>query len=283
MTRFLLLGKNGQVGHELQQLLQGEVVSFGREEIDLTDSASIRSQIQQISPDVIINAAAYTAVDRAEEEKEQAFLVNAEAPGIIAEEAKKLDAWLIHYSTDYVFDGKKGAPYTEENTPNPLNVYGLSKLKGEEAVLSVGGRALILRTSWVYGCRGSNFLLTMQKLAKEQKDLSIVDDQIGSPTWSREVARTTTAIAEQLVEGKELTGIYHLAAEGQTSWYGFAKAIFELLEGTTPELSPIASTEYPQKAKRPLFSVLSKDRLQKEFGFRLPDWKESLQECLQND
>ena len=223
--RILLTGKNGQVGWELQRTLAplGEVVVLDRRQLDLSDPDQIRERVREISPDLIVNAAAYTAVDRAEAEPEPAMAVNGTAPGLLAEEAKRIGAAIIHYSTDYVFDGAKTTPYTEEDAPNPLNVYGRTKLAGEQAVQAAGVPHLILRTSWVYGMRGKNFLLTILRLAREREELKIVDDQIGAPTWSRTIAEATAQI---LTSGawpvSGASGIYHLTASGSTSWYGFA-------------------------------------------------------------
>ena len=301
MSRILITGKNGQVGFELLNSLagQGQVVAVGREQMDLSQPDSIRCVVRDIAPDLIINAAAYTAVDQAESEPELALAINGIAPGVLAEEAKRLCAVLIHYSTDYVFDGGKGMPYTEDDAPSPINVYGRTKLAGEQAVQAVDVPHLILRTSWVYGARGKNFLLTILRLARERDKLSIVDDQIGAPTWSRAIAEGTKDILKRLGYGQpgfgdtcaERSGIYNLSAAGQTSWHGFAAAILAQAERArpgesafaierTPVLMPITTEQYPLPARRPRYSVLASAKLQRVFGVTLPDWKTSLIECM---
>jgi dTDP-4-dehydrorhamnose reductase len=236
LNRILITGKDGQVGFELLRSLaaQGQVMAVGRDKMDLSDPDSIRRTVRAIGPDLIVNAAAYTAVDQAESEPELALAVNGIAPGILAEEAKRLGAALIHYSTDYVFDGTKAAPYIEDDEPRPINVYGSTKLAGEMAIRAVDAPHLILRTSWVYGMRGRNFLLTMLRLARERDELSIVDDQVSAPTWGRELAAGTGDVLKRLGYGQPgfcdacaaQRGIYNLSAAGQTSWYGFAAAKF---------------------------------------------------------
>ncbi|MHB8727685.1 MAG: dTDP-4-dehydrorhamnose reductase [Sulfuricaulis sp.] len=285
MTRILLTGKNGQVGWELQRTLAtlGDVIALDRHGLDLADPDSIRRVVREIKPYLIVNAAAYTAVDKAEEEPDLAMVINGIAPGILAEEAKKLGAALIHYSTDYVFDGNKDGPYTEDDAPNPLNVYGKTKLAGEQAIRAVGAPHLIFRTSWVYGMRGKNFLLTILRLAKERDELRIVNDQIGAPTWCRMVAETTAQVVVQLscpqAEGwsEGTSGIYHLTAADQTSWFGFAKAILNHVSRPAavrlPRLTPVTTQEYPTPAKRPRNSVLSNTRLRQRFGLWLPGWE----------
>jgi len=287
--KIMLTGKNGQIGWELQRTLAplGEVVALGRQEFDLTRPGQIRERVREIKPDIIVNAAAYTAVDKAEEEPDLAMAVNGTAPGILAEEAKRVNALLIHYSTDYVFDGTKRTPYTEEDEPNPINVYGKTKLAGERAIQEVGVPHLIFRTSWVYGIRGKNFLLTILRLARERKELRVVDDQIGSPTWSRMVAEATAQILARIYSPfaphssplTELSGIYHLSAGGQTSWYGFAKAIINYTSHLTPHplrVSPIPTNKYPTPARRPSYSVLSNAKLNDAFGIVLTDWERVL-------
>ncbi len=287
--KILLTGKNGQVGWELQRTLAplGEVVAVDRQALDLANPDSIRSVIREVKPDLIVNPAAYTAVDKAESEPELAMAVNGIAPGIMAEEANKLGAAMIHYSTDYVFDGSKTSPYTEEDTPNPLNVYGKTKLAGEQAIQAVGVPHLILRTSWVYGMRGRNFLLTILRLAKERDELKIVDDQIGAPTWSRMIAEATAQILAQSVSPlpryplpiAEVSGVYNLTAAGSTSWRGFTQAIVENAHAGT-RVTPIPTADYPLPAPRPLFSILSNDKLSRTFGMKLPPWEESLELCM---
>ena len=287
MTRILVTGRNGQVGAELVNALtpHGEVTALDRPALDLTNESALRATVRSVAPQIIVNAAAYTAVDRAESERELAFAVNATAPGILAEEAQRCGAWLIHYSTDYVFDGSKAAPYVEEDTTRPLNVYGESKLAGEHAVQAGCGKHVILRTSWVYGARGKNFFLTIRKLAQERDELKIVDDQVGAPTWCRDIANATAQIIGQLqkVDAPEKSGVYHLSAEGRTSWYGFAAAIVaETCEDRKPRLTPIPSAQYPTPAARPRNSVLSHEKLQRAFGVVLPDWRASLTTCARS-
>lgn len=295
MKKILLVGKNGQVGWELQRTLAtlGEVVAFDRQGMDLANPDSILSAIRAVRPDLIVNAAAYTAVDKAESEPDLAMAINGIAPGIMAEEAKRLGAAMIHYSTDYVFDGTKTSPYTEEDTPNPLSVYGKTKLAGERAILAAGIPHLIFRTSWVYGLRGRNFLLTILRLAKERDELKIVADQIGAPTWSRMIAEATAQILAQSIlpltpHPSLLTqygGVYNLTAAGRTSWYGFAKAILESVTpqggNPSPNLIPISTPEYPLPAPRPLYSMLSSDKLNRSFGVALPAWDASLTLCME--
>jgi dTDP-4-dehydrorhamnose reductase len=245
--------------------------------------------VREVKPDLIVNPGAYTAVDQAESEPELAMKINGEAPGVMAEEAKRLGALLVHYSTDYVFDGRKDSPYTEDDAPNPLSVYGRTKLAGEMAVRASGARHLILRTSWVYGMRGRNFLLTILRLAREREELRIVADQFGAPTWSRMSAETTAAILARVGTGGSAatdSGIYHLTASGSTSWHGFTAAIIEGaarawgFEPTTRRVLPIATTDYPTPAARPANSRMSCNRLGADFGVRLPDWAECLALCL---
>jgi dTDP-4-dehydrorhamnose reductase len=237
-------------------------------------------------PDVVLNAAAYTAVDKAESDLEKAHLINAAAPGAMAEAAKEIGALMIHYSTDYVFDGTKTTPYFETDAPNPLGAYGRTKLDGDEAVRAAGVNHLIFRLCWVYGARGQNFMLTMQKLARERETLRVVADQFGCPTWSRLIAETTTQALLQVVRAKDpavFTGTYHLASTGSTSWHGFASRIIELMpesERRCREVTPIASSEYPTPAKRPAHSVLDCSKLKQTFGLQLPDWEESLRLVL---
>ena len=290
--RILLTGRNGQVGYELRRSLAllGEVIAPERQQLDLVNPDSIRSCIQSIKPDLIVNAAAHTAVDKAEQERDLAMAINATAPRVMAEEAECLGAALIHYSTDYVFDGSKGdgskgQPYLEDDAACPINVYGETKWAGEEAIRAVAGRHLILRTSWVYGMRGNNFLLSILRLARQREELGIVDDQIGSPTWSRMIAETTACIvAQQLAAADSLfegsSGTYHLTSSGQTSWYGFARALLECdpnkSEQVLKQLKAITSADYPTPAARPKYSVLDVSKLQKQFNLKMPAWDESL-------
>lgn len=282
--KILLTGKNGQVGWELARTLAtlGEVIAVERRIMDLSEPDSIRSAIRGIKPDLIVNAAAYTAVDQAESEPDLAMAINGVAPGVMAQEAKRLGAALVHFSTDYVFDGEKQGPYTEEDQPDPRSVYGKTKLAGERAVQQAGVPHLIFRTSWVYGARGRNFLLTMRHLARERDALRIVDDQIGAPTWSRMIAEATAQILAPMTHAPspiaEAAGLYHLTCAGQTSWYGFAQAIL----GSRPcaDLIPIPTSEYPLPAKRPANSVLCNAKLRRTFGLALPEWDKALALCL---
>lgn len=292
--RILVTGANGQVGWELVRSLStlGEVVALDRGGADLSQPESLRATVRELAPRLIVNAAAYTAVDRAESEPELARRINAEAPGVLAEEARRAGAWLIHYSTDYVFDGTKEGAYVETDMPNPGNVYGVTKRAGEQAIAASGAKHLILRTSWVYGLRGGNFLLTMRRLARERESLNIVDDQIGAPTWCRGIAEATGQIAAQLFSSQrspaldqvDLTGIYHLACQGATSWYGFARAILEndaRSGAPLPKLAPIPTSAYPTPARRPLNSRLDGGKLERVFGLRLPPWEAALCMCME--
>jgi dTDP-4-dehydrorhamnose reductase len=257
-------------------------------EIDLTDGGSISKWVRDTSPAVVVNAAAYTAVDKAESEPERCHQINGIAPGMLAEEAKRAGALLLHYSTDYVFDGTKNSPYVETDSPNPLGAYGRAKLAGDRAVEHVDGAHLIFRLCWVYGNRGQNFLLTIMRLAREREKLRIVKDQLGCPTWSRMIAETTALALKQVLISDDAgarKGTYHLAASGQTSWHGFAEAIVELMPEDTKKcrsIEPITTPEYPLPAKRPAYSVLGCDKLERTFGLRLPDWKESLKQVLES-
>ncbi|MNI34347.1 dTDP-4-dehydrorhamnose reductase [compost metagenome] len=257
---------------------------MGRDQLDLAQPDQIRRQVQNVRPDLIINAAAHTAVDLAESEPQSAFAINAVAPGILAEEALALDIPLIHYSTDYVFDGMKAGPYNEDDTPNPLGVYGKSKLAGEQAIRDVQGKHLILRTSWVYSTHGRNFLLTMQRLLQEKPELRVVADQIGAPTWAGTIANSTLALIERWQTSQVTNwGTYHLSAQGETSWFGFAQAIGEALRQQgkpCADLLPIPSSDYPTPAARPLNSRLDCSRLQRDWGVSQPDWQTALRECL---
>lgn len=277
MRRILLTGRNGQVGWELERTLAplGQIHACDHSSLDLADADSIRSAVRAFKPDVIVNAAAYTAVDQAEAEPELAQAINGTAPGILAEEAKRLGALLVHYSTDYVFDGTKPTPYTEADAPNPLGVYGRSKLAGEQAVQAVGGEHLILRTSWVYGLRGRNFLLTIMRLAGEKPLLRIVGDQVGAPTWCRNIAETTAAL---LASPQGPRGLFHLTAGGTTSWHGFAAAIVAA-RGATARVEEITTADYPLPARRPANSRLDCGALRAQ-GIALPDWQDQLRLCL---
>ena len=289
--RILIVGNAGQLGRELEQFFAGvgPIVAVDRESVDLADEEQTRALVRRAAPDVILNAAAYTAVDRAETEKTAAYAINAGAPRVLAEEAAARNALLVHYSTDYVFNGEKSGPWVEDDATAPLSVYGASKLAGEEAVLSSGARQLIFRTSWVYGPHGNNFLLTMLRLGRERDRLSIVDDQVGAPTTSIELARATHAIVTGILAGRfgaaeEWSGLYHMTNGGSVSWYGFAQAIFaraaERLGVKPPELTPIPTSAYPTPATRPHNSVLSNARLKMRFGVELAGWEKALDEVF---
>ena len=284
--RILVLGRHGQVGTALTQSLQGlgELITLDRSQLDLSNPDAIRTALRELQPQMIINAAAYTAVDAAESDEATAFQINAEAPRVIAEESERLGAALVHYSTDYVFDGGKQGAWLEDDATAPLSVYGRSKLAGEQAITDVGGTHLILRTSWVYGLHGKNFLLTMLKLAETRDELAIVDDQIGAPTWAVTIADATAAIIRDSGESAQLaalSGIYHLCAGGHTSWFGFAQAIFAHASiERKPKLRPITTAEYPTPAKRPSNSMLNTDKFRHTFG-DLPAWDSALQTCMQ--
>lgn len=292
--KILLFGKNGQVGWELNQLLPelGEVIALSREEADFTEPEALRDVIRENEPDVIINAAAYTAVDKAEDERALAMAINGVAPGILAEEARKRGALLVHYSTDYVFDGESERPYVESDVPNPINVYGRSKLAGEKAIQDSGCQFLIIRTSWVYSSRGNNFFLTIIRLAKENRDLNIVSDQTGAPTWARLIAESTVAMLRQveteMTSERFVSDIYHLASRGKTSWYGFARQILcdtrstPMMNGKKVSvLNPISTDEYPTAAKRPKNSSLGVGKLENQYGLQLLEWDQSLQQFIE--
>ena len=289
--RILILGSAGQVGRELQRSFSdaGEISACNRESVDLTAPDQVRATIRGAAPDIILNAAAYTAVDRAEIEPDTAMAVNATAPGVMAEEALRAGALLVHYSTDYIFDGTKTAPWVEADNPNPLNAYGASKLAGEQALQRSGGKYLIFRTSWVYGPHGNNFLRTMLRLGRERDVLKIVDDQYGAPTSSIELANSTRTIVDGALAGRfgavgNWAGLYHMTCSGRVSWCGFAQAIFARaqarLNGKRPEVNPILSSEYPVAAMRPHNSVLSNEKLFARFGVRLSPWESALNEVI---
>lgn len=288
LGRILVVGAHGQVGRELQRSFAGagDLICPDRRSLDLIDEAQIRAAIQSSAPDLILNAAAYTAVDRAESEPELAMAINARAPRILAEEAARRNILLAHYSTDYVFDGTKQGPWVETDEPNPLNVYGASKLAGEQAIQEVGGKYLIFRTSWVYGPHGNNFLLTMLRLGREREQLNIVDDQIGAPTSSIEIANATRKIVDGVAscEPGNWAGIYHMTCSGSTSWCGFARAIFVIaaqkMNHTCPVISPIPTDEFPTPARRPLNSALSNQQMINRFGICLVDWNAALKSVM---
>ncbi|KAB2951577.1 dTDP-4-dehydrorhamnose reductase [Heliorestis acidaminivorans] len=291
MPRILLIGKKGQLGSQLEPLLAplGDLIALERSQLDLSEPDTIREYMRLIRPDLVINAGAYTAVDKAEEEPVLAQKVNALAPAILAEELKKTNGMLIHYSTDYVFNGDKHAPYTEDDEPSPLNRYGQSKLEGEQAIQAVDGAYLILRTSWIYGLRGQNFLMTIKNLLEEKKEVAVVDDQIGVPNDSSTLALATVQLVEKVLRKvshwSDYKQLYHLSAKGATSWFGFAEEILKIMRSNHPNklwasLKPVATEAYPSFAQRPAYSVLSTTELQKDFGIALPPWQASLASLL---
>ncbi len=302
--RILLTGKNGQVGSELAQILPslGELTALGRQELDLSNIHDIRQAIQEVRPSLIVNAAAYTAVDRAEKEEALAHAINADAPAVIAEEANKIGAVVVHYSTDYVFDGTKRTPYAEDDPTNPISAYGRTKLAGEEAIRATSIPHLIFRTAWVYATSGKNFLLTILRLAAEREELRIVSDQFGAPTSSGEIARATTRVLADLLRKDssslpEITGTYNMTASGKTTWHEFATTIidessqlprdlpwFAAATGNRPlivkRVIPVTTADYPTPARRPAYSVLSNTRFAATFGFTLPAWRTQLTSAL---
>jgi dTDP-4-dehydrorhamnose reductase len=290
-VKLLVTGANGQVGCELRQSLAplGEVIALDRAACDLARPAEVAQILRAATPDVIVNAAAYTAVDRAEQEEELATLINGTAVGEIAQAARQLGALLIHYSTDYVFDGRKDAPYAEDDVPSPISAYGRSKLAGERAIAQCGGRYLIVRTSWIYAARGHNFLKTVLRLARERDELRIVDDQIGAPTWARDLAAATAVMTRQarqeIARDDFESGLFHVTGSGATSWFVFAKAVVKQAEqygllARKSKIVPIASSEYPVAATRPKNSRLSGARARHRFQIALPEWEQSLAVCM---
>jgi len=279
----LLTGASGQVGFELAHRLGSiaEVVAADRARLDLADPDAIVAAVRGARPQIIVNAGAYTAVDLAEKEADAAHAINARAPGVLAEEAKRLSAVLIHYSTDYVFDGARTTPYPEDATAQPLNVYGATKLEGERNVTQSGAHALVFRTSWVYGLRGKNFLLTIRRLAAERDELRIVADQVGVPNWSGALAEATVRLIDVgLPALAERSGLYHMSSRGQASWYDFARAIAG--DVPRPRILPITTAEYPTPARRPAYGVLATAKFERTFGFALRDWREELAACFQS-
>ncbi|UDG82441.1 dTDP-4-dehydrorhamnose reductase [Candidatus Vallotia cooleyia] len=291
VATILVTGATGQIGFELVRAMQGlgKVIAIDRADFDLCKPDQMRTVIRAIRPAVIINSAAYTAVDAAQNNLSYAMQVNAKAPGILADEAKRAEAAIIHYSTDYVFNGEKHSPYIEEDKTDPRNFYGVSKLAGERAITSTGAHYLILRTSWVYGMRGKNFLLTILHLQKEQDEIKVVANQFGSPTWSNTVATLTAHIVSQSLAAQdtrqwwqERSGLYHLTSGGSTSWHGFAQAIFELIaRKRTPTVIPIPASEFFTHTERPENSCLSNDKLERVFSLQPPQWDQALKLCLQ--
>lgn len=289
--KILLFGRNGQLGWEAQHTLKplGDIIACVRAELDIANLEALRRMIREIKPQVIVNAAAYTAVDKAESEPELARTINARAPGVMAEEARTLDIPLIHISTDYVFDGEKGSPYIEEDKTNPLNVYGQSKLEGEQAIGQVGGAHVILRTSWVYSMRGDNFVTKILAWSREQETLRVVSDQVGSPTWARMLAEAISGMVDRSLPNLreyfgERSGIYHLGGKGSVSRFDFAKAILRLdprsKEQVTRRLEPALTADFPTPARRPLITSLDCSRFEQVFATRLPGWEDVLRLAL---
>ena len=298
---FLVTGRDGQLGFELRRTLAplGRVVAVDIDNLDLCDIDAVRACVREVRPDVIMNAAAYTAVDRAETEQELAGTINGVIPGVLAEELRRLGGkGIVHYSTDYVFAGDGTRPYREDDAPSPVNAYGASKLAGEQAILAAGAPHVILRTEWLYGTRGANFLLTILRLAKQGKPLRIIADQTGSPTWARMLAESSAVVAGHLLrceDPKAISGVYHATAAGQTTWHGFTEAILEeslarlkklgreteWCERAREALTPIPTSEYPTPAKRPAYSLLSGEKLERTFGIRMPEWREQLMFALE--
>lgn len=281
--RILVTGRNGQVGWELTRTLArlGEVVAPDRNELDLAAPKRIDAVLNRLRPDIIVNAAAHTAVDRAESEPDLARSVNGIAPGILAEAARRMDALLVHYSTDYVFDGTKDAPYVENDIPNPLGIYGRTKLEGEQAIQASGCRHLILRTAWVYASRGKNFLLTIRKLARERPEIRVVNDQFGAPTSAPAIAAATATMLESDSRSAHVDyGVYHLTAAGRTSWQGFASLIAASAGPSAAVVIPIPASEYPTPARRPMNSCLDNTKLFKAFGIRMAPWEDEAQRVL---
>ena len=295
--RILLTGATGQVGGELLETLKalGEVIAPTRAEMDLANAASVRQTIRAVQPRWIVNPGAYTAVDKAESEPELAYAINADAVKVIGQEAKAIGAGVIHFSTDYVFDGSANEPYRETDATGPVSVYGTSKLTGETSLAESGAGHIIFRTSWVYGARGKNFLLTILKLARERKTVRVVADQYGAPSWSRDLAKMTAKVIDQCevtAKGRqigvvpvELGGVYHATGEGETTWYGFAAEALRLQQEMEPSaqfaaIEAITTAEYPTPAKRPANSRLNCDRLAERFGWKMMDWRDSLRNVL---
>ncbi len=281
--RILITGGSGQVGWELRRTLAplGEIAAPGRDQLDLCDLPRVQQYIADFRPDWIVNAAAYTAVDRAEEKRAEASLLNQQLPALLADEVSRSGGVLIHYSTDYIFNGEQQTPYREDDVVSPLNHYGASKWAGEEAVRHRCEKHLIFRTSWVYGTRGHNFLLTIQRLARERDEITVVADQIGAPTWSRQIAEATALVILQAQQRNHDWGTYHLSSQGETSWFGFAQQIIALTAtGHSLNIRPITTADYPTVARRPSYSCLDGHRLYQTFGVQLPQWQEALELCL---
>jgi dTDP-4-dehydrorhamnose reductase len=288
----LVFGSNGQIGWELQRTLAplGRIIPIDRSMANIENPEAIRDVIRRTRPSVIVNAAAYTSVDRAESERDLAIRINGVAPGVMADEAKRAGALMVHYSTDYVFDGSASRPYTEDDRAQPVTAYGVSKLAGDEAVLASGAAAYVLRIAWVYAKRGNNFLRTIQRLASERDELRIVADQHGSPTWAHAIAEATAHVISVVQDRKAKSesepppGVYHLAAPNHTTWHGFAAAILSAMaadgQRARPKLTPILTADYPTPARRPQWSVLDSEKLRGAFGVQLPSWESQLAMCL---
>lgn len=276
MTSVLVLGGTGQVGHEVARALEwlGPIAAPTRRDADLTRPEVVRDLIRSVRPAVVVNAAAYTAVDAAESDRDACFGLNADLPEVLARECREHDALLVHFSSDYVYDGAKRTPYVETDAPNPLSVYGASKLAGDEAIRGIGGRHLIFRTSWVYAARGRNFARTMLRLAHEREEIAVVNDQIGAPTSARAIADGVSSV---LRVGAVASGVYHMTAAGETTWFEFAAAILaddpRAADQRRGSLRPITTAEYPTAAARPAYSVLDNTKLASAFGVRLPSWR----------
>ncbi|RME14532.1 MAG: dTDP-4-dehydrorhamnose reductase [Bdellovibrio sp.] len=281
MNKILILGSSGQVGYYLTEILGSEAIPLSRDEAPLNNIEQLQKILSSYTPKAIINAAAYTLVDQAENEKEKAFMINATAPGILAQYCKTNDIPFVHFSTDYVFDGKKKQPYHEEDTPHPLNTYGKSKLAGEKEVLEKGNKYLIFRTSWVYSLRRKNFLKTILQKVWKKEPLKIVNDQIGTPNWAFDIANISIQCLNQALQfNKFPKGIYHLSSQGETSWFGFTEKILSLLHQENYPLYPISTQELAPKVQRPFYSVLGTQLIQKTFQIELPSWQESLKKAL---
>ncbi|MFA6917109.1 MAG: dTDP-4-dehydrorhamnose reductase [Parachlamydiales bacterium] len=285
MKRILLIGKNGQIGWELHRTLSalGEVFATDYDTLDLKDAATIRATVQKVRPHIIVNAGAYTSVDKAESELDLNNAVNSKGPAILADEARKSGAILVHFSTDYIFDGTAQIPYSETAASKPLSAYGSAKLQGELAIVNSGCKYLIFRTSWIYSNRGKNFLLTMLSLAQTKPIISVVNDQIGAPTWARSVAEGTALALHQVMytNKEEKWGTYNMSCAGKTTWYEFTQEIFRLCPNPQVEIQPIPTTQYPTPAKRPAFSLLDNQKILNTFNISLPHWKQALELCLQ--
>ena len=286
MRRILLTGATGQIGWELRHTLAptGEVIAPDRSRLDLALPDSIRGAIREAQPGIIVNAAAFSSMDKAEAEPDAAMQVNGVAPGVLAEEAKRLGALLVHYSSAYVFDGTGTRPYLENDTPNPINTYGRSKLAGEQAIAAVGGAHVIVRLSWIHSLRGSNFLAAILKLAREKPELPVVDDQIGSPTWARAAAAATTQMLDAWHKAGA-NGVFHLSAAGAVSRYGFAREILDAARERgdariRATVRPVTTAEYPLPAARPLNCTMNCDKIARVFGIGMPYWKSQVGDCL---